>query len=480
MKLFATNALRRFGHAHARHLLGRLGRCAVILCLAQAAAPAAETNYPAWLSQPLSLSEALKLALLQNGAVLKGESDLEASQGIVLQTRSVALPKVRGAAGYLHTEAVEKVPFDSQGRVDPQRDQWVGGIRVVQSIYEGGRIRSALRTARLTREQSLLQYQTVVSDTLLQVRTAYYDTLLAAQQIIVQEASVKLLEEQLANTKRRFDAGAVTRLDVVRGEVELANAQPRLIRARNAHRIAKNNLATELGYSIPPNVWEDIPMTLTDKLEAGAYQVDLPGALSLAVQIRPELGALRKEEALRKEAILAARAETKPSIGIFAGYGAHNSRFSDSFTESIGGPTAGIELTWNLWDSGLTRGRVVEATARHKGVEADLDERTRRVSLQVRSAYSSFLEAREVLESQKKVQEQAEEALRLATSRYDAGTSTQLDLLNAQTALTEARTTQVQALYGFEVARARLEHAIGLNITLESGKVFDRTPDAKP
>jgi outer membrane protein TolC len=424
----------------------------------------------------MSLSEALKLALLQNGSILKGESDLEAAQGIILQTRSVAMPKVRGAGGYIHTEAVEKVPFDSQGRVDPQRDQWVGGIRIIQSIYEGGRIRSALRTARLTREQSLLQYQTIVSDTLLEVRTAYFDTLLAAQQIVVQEASVKLLEEQLANTRRRFDAGAVTRLDVVRGEVELANAQPRLIRARNAHRIAKNNLATVLGFSIPANVWEDIPMTLTDKLEPGSYQVDLPGALALAIQLRPELGALRKEEALRKEAITAARAEAKPSIGIFAGYGAHNSRFDDTFTHGVAGPTAGVELTWNIWDSGLTRGRVMEATARHKGVEAELDERTRRVSLQVRSAYSSFLEAREVLESQKKVQEQAEEALRLATSRYDAGTSTQLDLLDSQTALTQARTTQVNALHGYEIARARLEHAIGLTITFESGKVPERMP----
>jgi outer membrane protein len=482
MKLFTTNVLRlrQAGHAHTRASLRRLGRCAIIFWLAQAGAPAAETNFPAWLSQPMSMADALKLSLLQNGAVLKGESELEASQGIVLQTRSVAFPKIRGAGGYLHTEAVEKIPFDSQGRVDPQRDQWVGGIRVVQSIYEGGRIRSALRSARLTREQALLQYQTIVSDTLLQVRSAYYDVLLAAQQIVVQEASVKLLEEQLANTKRRFDAGAVTRLDVVRGEVELANTKPRLIRARNAHRIAKNNLATDLGYSIPPNVWEDIPMILTDKLEGGTYEVDLPGALSLAAQLRPELGVLRKEEALRKEAIVTARAETKPSIGIFGGYGAHNSRFDDSFTSGIGGPTAGIELTWNMWDSGLTRGRVMEAAARLKGVEAELDERMRRVSVQVRSAYSSFLEAREVLESQKKVQEQAEEALRLATSRYDAGTSIQLDLLNAQTALTEARTTQVQALYGYEIARARLEHAIGLTVTLESARLPEKSPISKP
>ena len=70
----------------------------------------------------------------------------------------------------------------------------------------------------------------------------------------------------------------------------------------------------------------------------------------------------------------------------------------------------------------------------------------------------------EVLESQKKVQEQAEEALRLANARSEAGTGTQLDVLNAQTALTEARTTQIQALHDYSVARAKLERAMGVTL----------------
>jgi outer membrane protein TolC len=79
----------------------------------------------------------------------------------------------------------------------------------------------------------------------------------------------------------------------------------------------------------------------------------------------------------------------------------------------------------------------------------------------VRTAYSDFLEAKEVLDSQTKVQEQAEEALREANARFDAGTGTQLDVLDAETSLTQARTTQVQALHDYATARARLERAIG-------------------
>ena len=118
-------------------------------------------------------------------------------------------------------------------------------------------------------------------------------------------------------------------------------------------------------------------------------------------------------------------------------------------------------MNWDIFDGLLTRGKVDEAKALDKKAEYDVEDASRRIELEVRTAYSNFIEAKEVLESQKKVMEQAEEALRLANARADAGTGTQLDVLSAQTALTEARSTQVQALHDYAVARARLERAIG-------------------
>jgi outer membrane protein TolC len=94
----------------------------------------------------------------------------------------------------------------------------------------------------------------------------------------------------------------------------------------------------------------------------------------------------------------------------------------------------------------------------------------REIELNVRTQYSQFIEATEVLESQKKVQEQAEETLRLAAARSSAGTGTQLDVLSAQTSLTEARSTQVQALHDYDVARARLERAMGINVKQSEAK----------
>ncbi|MDB6121177.1 MAG: Outer rane efflux protein [Pedosphaera sp.] len=421
-----------------------------------------------WISRPLSLVDALNIALTNNGTILRGQSQLEASYGIVVQTRAVALPTVRLAGNFEYNGAVETFPFP--GSPPAQTELWNANIQILQNVYAGGRINSSLRSAKLTKEQALLQYQTVLADALLRMRIAYYDVLSTEEQIVVQEASVKLLTREFEDQTRRFQAGTVPRFNVLRAEVEVANQRPRLIQARNAYRIAKNNLVDQLGYRMPAEVWEDIPVQLTDKLDAEPYRIELPIAIAKALQNRTELAVLQKAEALGLENVISAKAGYKPSVGIFAGYGGRNTIFNNDLGKGVFGFRGGVQVTWDIFDGFLTKGRVQEAKARYQGAKVDVENEIRGIELDVRTQYSNFIEARETLESQKKVQEQAEEALRLATARSDAGTGTQLDVLQAQTALTTARSTQVQALHDYDVARARLERAIGISLTQQPGK----------
>ena len=418
------------------------------------------------LSQPLSLPDAVNLALRRNPNILRARKDVEAAEGVVIQTRAIAVPKVRLTAHYAAVEDsdVEVPPAPATNFTFGTEQSWAGQIQVVQSLYEGGRMASAFRVGRLTREQSMLNFQTAVANTVFEVQTAFFDVLLNAEQITVQEASVALLERELADTTRRFDAGTVPRFNVLRAEVELANARPRLIRARNAFRIAKNNLVNLLGFDVPKETLEDIPLTLAGKLEAEPYQVELPRAILTALDRRSELGALRKTEALKKEDIVNARSGFKPSLQAYFGYDSHSSVFGPDVTDEAHGWITGVQLSWDIFDGFKTRGRIKETTALYDRAGVELTDAARRIELEVRTAYCSFIEAREVLESQKKVLEQAEEAVRLASARSEAGAGTQLDVLSAQTALTEARTTQVQALRDYAVARARLERSTGVNV----------------
>ena len=451
-----------------RVLGGGLSALAILASAAPALAltnaPAAGNPPPVWVTHPLTLTDAINLALQQNGTILKGQSDLAAAYGVVVQTRAIALPKVQVLGQY---QAVAENSIDTPAGSTfafGTAQSWTTQIRLVQSIYEGGRITSALRSAKLTKEQALLEYQTVVADTLLAVRIAYYDILLAAQQIVVREASVKLLQRELDDQQRRYDAGTVPRFNVLRAEVAVANARPQLIRARNAERIGKYNLVNLLGYDVARTVGEDLPLVLTDKLAATPYQIDVSAAIGEALERRPELGALRKAEALRREGIVNAQSGYKPSVQIFGGYGDRSSSFTDNLATDRHGWLAGAQLSWQLFDGFLTQGKISEAKAIHEKSQTEVNDTSRRIELEVRTAYSDFIEAREVLESQRKVQEQAEEALRLAAARTDAGSGTQLDVLDAETSLTEARTTQSLALRDYAVALAKLERAIGQEV----------------
>ena len=448
-----------------RRRIAQILGVAFLLCTAKPTVTAGGPDSGAnkLVTDPLSRSDAINLALRQNPSILREQKNVAAAHGVVIQTRAIVVPKLQLTGNYKAVEDsdVDKPPASVPGFSFGTSQSWATQARLVQSIYEGGRMASALRVARLTQEQAVLNYQTTVAETVLNVQVAYDDVLLAEQQITVQEASVELLGKELTDTSRRYEAGTVPRFNVLRAEVELANARPKLIRARNTFRIAKNNLANLLGFNVARETVEDIPLQLTGKLEAEPYEVKLPEAIGQALERRTELKASRKAQSLKQEEVVNARAGYKPSLQAFAGYDVHSSLFTNDLTQELHGWITGVQLNWDIFDGFKTRGKVQETQALYERAGVELDDLSRRIELEVRTAFSNFIESRELLESQKKVVEEAEEALRLARTRSEAGTGTQLDVLSAQTALTEARTTQIQALHDYSVARARLERAVG-------------------
>ena len=419
-------------------------------------------------SHPVSLVESLNLAESRNGTIVKAKKDLEASAGIVIQTRAIAIPKLQAKGAYQAQDRGSidsfKIPPPFSYSISPPNQTWSASIQLIQSIYEGGRIKSAFRTAKLTQEQAIAHYQTVLNDTLLTVRTAFYDVLLADKLILVEQASVELLTRELSDATERFNAGTIPSFNLLRSKVALANERPKLIKARNNFRNAKNTLANLMGFHLPKEASEDIPLKLEGRLAAEPLDPELAALIHQALQSRPELTAFRKAEKLRQEDVINAKAGAKPSVQVFGGYADRNSQFTPDISRDLEGWQAGAQLSWNLFDGFLTRGKVAQAKALQEKAAIDIDDQTRRIELEVRTAYSDFIQSKEVLASQEKVVEEAEEALRLATARNQAGTGTQLDVLDSETSLTQARTTQIQSTRDYQVSVARLEHATAQNM----------------
>ncbi len=436
------------------------------------------------LRRPLSKVEAVNLAFAHNGTILQAQKDVEAAAGVSLQIKAILYPHITNTAGYNARqdsliEANQDLNLPSKtidlprlgpvdvggGKLSKLNNQaWSTEIQVVQSIYEGGRMHSAVRSSKLIREQALLAFQSTAADTLLSVVNAYDDVLRGAKQIEVRDAQVKFLRAYLDDVESRFKAGTVPQFDVLRNEVELANGIAQQVQATGDYRVAKQKFVELLGYNVPQAATDDLPLKLTTPLEARPYRQSLSAALAEALENRTEIAALEKEEHLRDEAIITAKAGLKPSVQAFAGYELTSRTETRNAGEELHGGLVGVQMSWPIFDGFLTKGRVVEAVAQRGKASEAKAETSRIVQLQVRTAWSDLRAARSVLDAQTENVKKAKRALELADTRYKEGAGTQIDVLSAQTALTDAHGSYVDALRNYSVARASLLRATGADL----------------
>lgn len=421
----------------------------------------------------LTLDQCLDLALKQNPSILKAKQEIRRTYGVVIEARSAVIPQLTASGQYsqIDPEALDKFPFGSipitpkiPDEFDNQKQPWQAQIELSQLVYSGGKVGASIRSARLSDQIAELGFRATVADTVLDVRKAFYQILLDKAQTTVREQSVKLLEQQLEDARHRFDAGDVPRFDVLQAEVELANARPPLIRAQNDLRLSREALVKLLAIDVPGQRTDFTPITFAGELTYEHRAWDLSTALTKAQEQRPELQQAEKQVSVARENIDVASSGYKPQLSVFGNYGIHDESFDNDVGDTRLGWTVGASASWSIFDGMLTHGKVIEARAQYEQADLDYADTRRRIELEVRQAYSDYLQALELLEAQKKTVEEAEESLRLAEARFRAGSGTQLDVLSAQTALTEARSNEIQALYDYNVATATLERVTGSTV----------------
>jgi outer membrane protein len=441
---------------------------AMVPVAVSAAAPAPDVP------EQLDLPTAIRYALDNNYAIRQARERLQEQEGLIMEIRSIVLPNVGLRSSYTRTDAGLIADQRFAGSPDEpatragggDQDNWSFTLQARQLLYSGGGARAALQAQRTVREAALLELQSVINDQLLNVRTKFYEVLLLREQIGVQEENVQLLQQQLQTARNRFEAGAVSNFDVLRAEVELANAQPPLIRARNGYRLAIEELRQLLGYdNRNDHNLQRVP-EFQGELTVEPVAFTLPESLRSARQNRPELQRLERLEEARQAGVTIARADYRPNLALVGGYQIRKDNFSDRLRDSVDGWTVGLESNWAIWDGRATRGRVLQAQSQLEQARLLQAEASLAVDVEVRRALSSLQEASELVGAAGRVVQQAEEALRLADTRYRAGTATQLDVLVARVALTQARDNQLQAAYSYNVAVAALRRAMGVTDAL--------------
>jgi TolC family type I secretion outer membrane protein len=415
------------------------------------AAPDPQAAMPA----TLDLKTAIGFALDNNFTIRQARERIRQQAGVEIEVRAREIPNVSASGNY--TDNSKEI-----SQFFPQTsNSWNIELQARQVLFAGGGVTASIKGARLTREAAEFELEGIVNQQLLAVRTQFYTVLLDKEKITVQEENVHLLEKQLQDAQSRFNAGSTSNFDVLRAQVALANGQPPLIQARNDFRIAVEQLRQVLGFASAGTDVSRVPEFAGSLAVGDPLKIELAAALEAAHSKRPELQQLARAERAGEQNIKAARAGSLPEFDLVGGYLWTRNPYAGEWNDNLHGWTAGVQAQWNIFDGRATAGRVAQARSQLEQAKLSLAETTLSVDVQVRQAYSSLVEAWELVQASTKTIDQAQEALRLANVRYGVGTATQLDVLTSQVALTEARINELQADYGYNVALATLRQAMG-------------------
>lgn len=411
---------------------------------------------PPPLPDEVSLQLAIDYALTNSLPLLQAKERLQEELGLMLEVTSGSLPQV-SLNGRLSDQADELIGFQNANS-----DDWTVFLQVRQALYAGGRLHAATEAQKLTQKAAVYDVQAQVEQTIQNVRIRYYDVLLARGTIAVEEQNVELLEEQFVSVQNRFDAGSVSNFDVLQARVSLANAKPALIRARNNFRVAVAELKQAVGYIRTEDYVVD-PPTFLGELEANPQPYNLLTALEASLQQRAELKRLQLVVDSTAKRLEVAEAGSRPSVDLVGRYDVRRSYDAgvDVFEEPESGWFLGVEGSWSLWDGRNTKGRVAQVESQLRQAQLAVKEASLAVEIEVRRSYSELQSATELLTAAREVTGQAEEALRLANERYDVGSATVLETLQARSSLTEARNNELQANYSYLVALATFRRAVG-------------------
>jgi outer membrane protein len=422
------------------------------------------------LSGPLTLAEAVNLALRQNPDVLRALREIERARGRVIEVRAQALPHVSLTSSYSEIDNRLANSFALTGaqggagvqNMFTQNKTWRISLEVRQVLYAGGRISASIEAEKLAQDALYYNLRDTLDKVVSQVRQQF-STVLATRGLIgVAEESVELASQQLRDATNRFEAGTVPRFNVLRAEVELASVKPGLIRAKNDYLIARLQLAKTLGINASPDAKP--AFECVGELQISYRPMPLVDAISLGRARRPSLKAQRQQILVEKERLTVARAGYKPQISADGGVrkmSASNfgQRGGLGIDDAVTGYFLGLNGSWNIFDSFETNAQVAQAKARIESAIVTYEEAILGVELEVQKAFAELQQYRETVESQQKNVEQAREALRLSQERLGAGAGTQLEVLDARVALTRARTIELQARADYVRSLAEFDRA---------------------
>lgn len=394
----------------------------------------------------LTLDESIAMALRNNPTVKMAESDKNKAAWYIDQTQAAKEPTLGYTFGASHYKQ------QPGGAID---DKFSHNLILTMPLYTSGSLENKIAQAKLGLKSADLSLEKAKQQIKLDATTGYYGILQARNSVKVAQESVDSLAEHLKNVQAQYDVGTVAKADVLRSEVELANAQQTLIKAQNSYELAVSNLNNVIGLPLGTE------LTIKDELKYQKYPLSLDESIQYALNNRPDIAVANIAVESAQKNIQIAKAGNRPSVSASAATGWYDNDLPGADNNSW---SIGVTATWNVFDSGLTKSQINQANAALEKAKEQARQTSDSVQLEVRSAYLSMKEAEKRIETSQVAVAQAQEDFKIAQVRYSAGVGTNIDVLDAQVALTTAKNNYNQALYDYNTSKATLEKAMGVPV----------------
>lgn len=416
--------------------------------------------------QPITLQQALEFAERNNRDIQIARLQVERNRAAVREARSGNFPTLgltssltRSGDAFITPEA-QQSPLEEAFGIQSQSGRttttsFTTGVELSYDLFTSGLRPAQIRAAERQARSSELQLEQSREAIRLQVSSDYYDLQDADQQVLINEAAVRNSEANLRDARAQERAGLGTRFDVLRAEVNLANAQQVLTNARSTQNVRRRQLAQRLSVSESVNLAAADPV-----IPAGGWSLPLEDSIVLAYRNRAELEDQLVQREISEEQIRQARAQNGPTLGVVASYNFQRQGRTNTDTTNTDQYTLALQARLNLFDGGATNARISQRQRDKEIAEARFAQNRNQIRFDVEQAYSNLQANRANIATTEGAVAQAEESLRLAILRFQAGVGTQTERINAEAELTRARGNRISAIIGYNRSLAQLQRAV--------------------
>ena len=422
-------------------------------------------------TQPITLQQALELAQRNNRDLAEARLTLERSQAQLQEALAAEYPTASFSADFTRSDSASaELQNEAQANnpLAPDDDDTTsttfnGTVELSYDLLTAGRRSANIRASREQVRFQQLDVERIFQQLRLDTSRSYYDLQEADAQVEISQAAVTDAARSLRDAQLLEQAGLGTRFDVLQAQVQLANENQGLIRAVSQQRIRRRQLTQLLSLAQP------VEVSAADPIEvAGDWELSLEQSIILALKNRAELEQQLANRNISQQQRRAALAAIRPQASLFASYNILGV-LDDDFGPADG-LTLGARLQWNFFDAGAARARARAEEADIAIAENRFADLRNQVRLEVEQAFFELSANEENIQTASFALEQAQESLRLARLRFQAGVGTQAEVITQQTELTRARVNRLNAILDYNRALAALQRAIS---NLPDSNLFD-------